>query len=179
MTEVRFGRAKSHASSKKSSRETGHPRGGVSTKSTVPAALLCFFLGTFGVHRFYVGKIGTGILMLLTLGGLGVWAIIDFVKIMVGSFEDKDGLPLEKPSNSRKQETHFRGDVSSKNMVPAALLCFFLGSLGVHRFYVGKIGTGILMLLTLGGLGVWAIIDFVRIVVGSFKDKDGLPLHRN
>lgn len=68
--------------------------------------------------------------------------------------------------------------VSDKSMVPAALLCFFLGGLGFHRFYVGKIGTGILMILTLGGLGIWTIIDFVMIIVGSFKDKQGLPLQR-
>ena len=70
------------------------------------------------------------------------------------------------------------GPVSDKAMVPAALLCFFLGALGLHRFYVGKIGTGILMLLTLGGLGIWTLIDLVMIIVGSCKDKDGLPLQR-
>jgi len=53
--------------------------------------LLCWFLGVFGVHRFYVGKTGTGILQLLTLGGLFVWAMIDFVMIIVGSFTDADG----------------------------------------------------------------------------------------
>jgi len=63
-------------------------------------------------------------------------------------------------------------------MVPAALLCFFLGGLGVHRFYVGKIGTGILMIFTLGGLGIWVIIDFVMILTGSFKDKEGKDLDR-
>jgi TM2 domain-containing membrane protein YozV len=68
--------------------------------------------------------------------------------------------------------------VSEKGFVPALLLCFFLGGLGIHRFYVGKIGTGILMILTLGGLGIWAIVDFVMIAVGSFKDKDGLDLKR-
>ena len=65
---------------------------------------------------------------------------------------------------------------SVKGMVPAALLCFF--GFGIHRFYVGKIGTGILMILTFGGLGIWTIIDFVMIIVGSFKDKQGLPLRR-
>lgn len=69
--------------------------------------------------------------------------------------------------------------MSDKKMVPAALLCFFLGGLGVHRMYVGKIGTGILMLFTLGGLGIWLIIDFVMILTGSFKDKEGKDLDRS
>lgn len=69
-------------------------------------------------------------------------------------------------------------EFSRKEFVPAVLLCFFLGGLGVHRFYLGKTGTGILMLLTLGGLGIWTLIDFVRLVIGSMTDKDGLPLRR-
>ena len=68
--------------------------------------------------------------------------------------------------------------VSDKKFVPAVLLCFFLGSLGIHRFYLGKTGTGILMLLTLGGLGIWTLIDVVRLVIGSMKDKNDLPLAR-
>jgi TM2 domain-containing membrane protein YozV len=70
------------------------------------------------------------------------------------------------------------GPVSDKSMVPAALLCFFLGVIGIHRFYVGKIGTGILLILTLGGLGIWQLIDLIMIIIASFKDKDGLPLRR-
>ncbi len=62
-----------------------------SYRRILPAALLCFFFGVFGVHRFYVGKIGTGILQLLTFGGLGLWALIDFIIILVGSFRDKEG----------------------------------------------------------------------------------------
>ena len=65
---------------------------------------------------------------------------------------------------------------SEKGFVPALLLCLLLGGLGVHRFYVGKIGTGILMLVTLGGFGIWALIDLIVIAVGSFKDKNGLVL---
>lgn len=64
-------------------------------------------------------------------------------------------------------------DVSPKSFVATILLCFFLGGFGIHRFYVGKIGTGILMLLTLGALGIWTIIDFIFILIGKFRDKDG------
>jgi TM2 domain-containing membrane protein YozV len=62
-----------------------------SEKSRLVAVLLCFFLGPFGAHRFYVGKHGTAILMLLTLGGLGIWSIIDCIIILLGSFRDKEG----------------------------------------------------------------------------------------
>ena len=65
---------------------------------------------------------------------------------------------------------------SEKAFVPTLLLCLLLGALGVHRFYVGKIGTGILMLVTLGGFGIWALVDIITIAVGSFKDKNGLPI---
>ena len=62
---------------------------------------------------------------------------------------------------------------SNKSRLVALLLCFFVGALGVHRFYVGKVGTGVLMLLTLGGLGIWALIDLIMIAIGSFKDASG------
>lgn len=65
-----------------------------------------------------------------------------------------------------------------KSWLVALLLCFFLGVLGVHRFYVGKTGTAILMLVTVGGLGLWALIDLITIVIGKFSDKQGLPLAR-
>ena len=65
---------------------------------------------------------------------------------------------------------------SEKGFVPTLLLCLLLGGLGIHRFYVGKIGTGILMIFTFGGLGIWVLIDLIMIAVGSFKDKSGLPI---
>ncbi len=70
--------------------------------------------------------------------------------------------------------TAAQATVSEKGFVPAILLCYFLGVLGIHRFYVGKIGTGILMILTFGGFGIWVIVDMVLIATGSFRDKKGL-----
>jgi TM2 domain-containing membrane protein YozV len=65
------------------------------------------------------------------------------------------------------------GGKSEKSNLVALLLCLFLGGLGVHRFYVGKIGTGVLMLVTLGGLGIWALIDLIFIALSKFTDKEG------
>jgi TM2 domain-containing membrane protein YozV len=62
-----------------------------SDKSRLAALLLCLCLGVFGVHRFYVGKIGTGLLQLVTIGGLGIWSTVDFILIAVGAFKDKQG----------------------------------------------------------------------------------------
>lgn len=61
--------------------------------------------------------------------------------------------------------------ISDKQWLPTVLLCFFLGGLGVHRFYVGKVGTGVAQIFTLGGLGIWVLVDFIMICIGSFKDK--------
>ncbi len=63
--------------------------------------------------------------------------------------------------------------MSDKRILPSFLLCFFLGPLGAHRYYVGKMGSGIAQLLTLGGLGIWVLVDFVQIIVGSFTDNQG------
>ena len=62
---------------------------------------------------------------------------------------------------------------SDKNRLLAAILAFFFGVFGAHRFYAGKMPTAIMQLLTIGGLGVWAFIDFLIIVFGEFTDANG------
>jgi TM2 domain-containing membrane protein YozV len=57
---------------------------------------LSFMWGSFGVDRFYLGKVGTGILKLLTFGGLGIWVIIDLVLIMAGTMRDKQDRPIRE-----------------------------------------------------------------------------------
>ena len=68
---------------------------GTSDKSNTVALLLCLFIGILGVHRFYVGKVGTGILQLVTLGGLGIWALIDLIIIIMQKFTDSEGNTLK------------------------------------------------------------------------------------
>ena len=67
---------------------------------------------------------------------------------------------------------------SSRSFMATAMFNAFFGGLGVDRFYLGKIGTGILKLLTGGGFGIWIIIDAILILSGETKDKQGLPLAR-
>jgi TM2 domain-containing membrane protein YozV len=80
-----------------------------------------------------------------------------------------------QPAHMSGMAPGFQNDksVSPRSRLASLLFCLFLGWLGVHRFYVGKVGTGILMLITVGGFGIWVVIDFIMIVVGGFTDLDG------
>jgi TM2 domain-containing membrane protein YozV len=86
--------------------------GPISPKSRNVVILLCFFLGSLGIHRFYLGKIVTGILMILTLGGLGIWTLVDFFFSIFENYKDSKGQYIEKQYNKR--------------MVNALMICFIL-----------------------------------------------------
>ena len=59
-----------------------------------------------------------------------------------------------------------------KSKLTAILLCFFLGSLGIHRFYLGYTLIGVIQLLTFGGILIWVIVDLIRLIIGSLKDYE-------
>ncbi|HEY8537513.1 MAG TPA: TM2 domain-containing protein [Steroidobacteraceae bacterium] len=86
----------------------------------------------------------------------------------VGSYSE---LGASVSLSSQPSESEF-------TRLPVLLLCLFLGWIGLHRFYVGKIGTGILQLITLGGLTLWTLYDLIVIVFGSFTDGDGRKITR-
>ncbi len=128
--------------------------------------LLSYFLGVFGVDRFYMGQVGLGIAKLLTGGGCGLWALIDYILVGMGSMRDGDGDLLERP----------RHGMPTRDQGTAFLLSLFLGYFGVDRFYLGQILLGVVKLLTGGGFGIWYVIDLFIIGMGRATDVDGNSL---
>ena len=63
-----------------------------------------------------------------------------------------------------------------KSKLTAILLCLFLGSLGIHRFFLGYTLIGVIQLLTFGGFIIWAIVDLIMLIIGSLKNSEGNDL---
>ena len=80
---------------------------------------------------------------------------------------------LRQAAQQKKATSPAGTSADGKSQIIATILCFFLGGLGIHRFYLGYTGIGILMLLTFGLFGILTLIDFVRIIIGDLKPKDG------
>ncbi|MBF0607441.1 MAG: TM2 domain-containing protein [Magnetococcales bacterium] len=70
---------------------------------------ICCFSGVMGIHRFYVGKTGTGILMLLSFGGGGVWWLIDMIMVLSGVFRDKSNLVIPCTTDERNKALKIAG----------------------------------------------------------------------
>lgn len=83
------------------------------------------------------------------------------------SFQQPTGQPPMQPYANPKSE---------KSFLATWLFSLFLGGLGVDRFYLGKIGTGVLKLITFGGFGIWALIDLILVLTGAQKDREGREL---
>ncbi len=107
---------------------------------------LLWIFGFTGAHRFYFGKPISGTIYFFTLGLLGVGWLIDLFLI---------------PGMDRQADLRFKA--GPVDYTVAWLLLTFLGLFGIHRFYMGKIGTGLLWLLTLGFFGIGYLYDFLTL----------------
>ena len=90
-------------------------------------------------------------------------AVTDAVRKILNGEPVADYIPPEVPV----------GAEPPKSWLTTLLLCIFCGGLGIHRFYVGKIGTGILFMLTAGLFGIGVLVDLIKIATGKFTDKNG------
>lgn len=104
----------------------------------------------------------------LATSELHIWAKKGYIKT--------DTLLTEISTSRVYPATQIPGIFSTRTYLLASLLSFFLGVLGIDRLYMGYIGTGLIKMFTFGGLGIWALIDFIRILTRNLPDKDGLPL---
>ena len=136
-------------------------------KSQSTTFLLSWLLGYLGVDRFYLGQVGLGILKLITAGGCGIWAIIDMVMTAIGIQTDATGAALQRDPAV---------GTPVKSQTVAFILSWLLGVFGVDRFYLGYVGLGVLKLVTLGGCGIWALIDMAMVGMGIMKDAQGNSL---
>lgn len=154
----------------------------ISPKHTT-ASVLSVLLGWLGIDRFYMGRTSLGIIKLITLGGFGIWWIVDTILVGSGKARDGNGTPLisfNTQTTPSEGELPLQGMVSQKHFA-AVILAALVGGLGVDRMYMGRVKLGIVKLLagliTLGvGAIVWGIVDSILITTGKAIDGNGNPL---
>ena len=109
-------------------------------------------------------------------------------KVDFSLWTERDTTPEAIPVNTTLAEQYYKqlltmtqnmGMPEPADWLTLLLLCIFVGGIGIHRFYVGKIGTGILFLFTGGLFGIGWLVDLIKIVTGKFTDKNGNVIQRN
>lgn len=119
------------------------------------------------------GRVGPGSLSFKT--GESQWIPMTSRPEFAGAFPPAGSMPpgvmaMAVPPGPR--------DPNAKDWLVAILLSVFLGTFGVDRFYMGYVGLGILKLVTMGGCGIWWLVDLILIATGQLRDSDGRPLHK-
>jgi hypothetical protein len=107
-----------------------------------------------------------------------------YALLLVSSFSAYASFPVENITNNGSSQTTISNAAanttlsspaavnSGKSQVTALLLALLVGGIGIHRFYLGYTWQGVVQLLTLGGLGIWSLIDLIRIITGDLEPKN-------
>lgn len=159
-------------------------------KSKVTAGLLALFFGTLGIHKFYLGKPGMGVLyLILTLLVLGaiitsILSLIDAIVLFCMDddvFYDTYCIEVSRPSRQRDYDDEYDHNKPAKNRLLAALLALFFGCLGVHKFYLGRPAAGVLyiFLTILTAFILSAILSFIDFIVLLCMDDDRFGVKYN
>jgi TM2 domain-containing membrane protein YozV len=122
-----------------------------SPKSRGIALALNFFLGVFGAHRFYVGKMGTGILQALTLGGMGLWWLYDIILIAAGGFRD---------AQNRRLVLWQESDEPSRGQLADDQLQALLEEMDTQRMEIGELSER---------------VDFLERMLTQARERGALP----
>ena len=96
------------------------------------------------------------------------WANSGFIKGTTAVTDANTGIQY--------QASQIPGVFSDKDYTTALIISLFVGVFGIDRFYLGQVGLGVAKLLTLGGCGIWALIDFILIAMRKVNDANGRPL---
>ncbi len=139
---------------------------GVSDKKWENTMILSIFLGWAGVDRFYTGSILYGLVKLFTGGGLTVLVFLDIILLAIGSYRDGGGNKVKPPKIEGAPQ-------NGTDWTTVFLFSVFLGIFGLDRMVSGRIGLGLLKLITAGGCGLWYVLDIVSLIYGTYRDGRG------
>mgnify|MGYP003822867605 FL=1 len=166
---------------------------GISPYMMQTTLLLAALLGWLGAHRIYVGHRRTGAVQTflgvfsILSGGVPIfllplmlWVVLDIVWIATREFHDRQGRRVarwsetdERAYSGRHTLRERNPDASTSSRAVALTFVLLLGLVGAHRFYVGRTGSALAMMFTLGGLGLWWIADIIIVATGSMRDHEG------